>query len=474
MRTLRFCLLGLLLSICFTSSIMATIYYVDSQNGSDANAGTSPEQAWQTLEKVNNADLKPGDQVTFVRGGLWRGTLRPKSGLADGGKIIYASYGNPKLPKPRFYGSKPLNKPTDWQQIEPGLWRTVEPASDPAPSAWLADVGNLIFDGKKAGVKRWSKEELKNDDDFWFELETRHVWLVCEKNPAAKYAEIEAALRRNHVVDLNGVHHVFISGLDVRYGDSHGFGGSGNSHIDIFHCDISWIGGGHQFTRPDGVPVRYGNGIEFWANAHSHTVVGCRLWEIYDAALTNQGDGTNKQRNISYLNNIIWNCEYSFEYWNRDETSVTDEIMFRGNTCRNAGGGWGHSQRPDPNGRHLMFYETTAKTTNFSVMENMFINATESILRVDSRRGQEQPAELSNAAQQNDEHGVAWVKELFMVNNIWVQQPDEGRMLVLWQSEKIDDFEQYRQKTDLDQDSVYHITEPNGTNEKNSRDYYNQ
>jgi len=63
-------------------------------------------------------------------------------------------------------------------------------------------------------------------------------------------------------------------------------------------------------------PLR--NGIEFWSNARDCLVEGCRLWEIYDAALTNQGNGTNQQVNITYRDNVIWNSEYSFEYWNRD------------------------------------------------------------------------------------------------------------------------------------------------------------
>ena len=445
-----------LLSVCFISPATAEFYFVDSHNGSDDASGTSPEQAWQTLEKVNRADFQPGDTVYFVRGSLWRGSFKPKSGEKDN-RVSYACYGYTHLPKPRFYGSRPLNQTTDWQPVEPQLWRTVAPVSEPAPGT-LADVGNLIFDGKKAGVKRWSKEELINEDDFWFEPETRCVWLACEKNPAEKYGEIEAALRKDHVINLNGVHHVNISDFDVRYGAAHGFGGSGNSNITISTCDISWIGGGHQFTRPDGVPVRYGNGIEFWGDAHDHSVDSCRLWEIYDAALTNQGNGTNVQRYIRYYNNVIWNCEYSFEYWNRDETSVTEGITFHGNTCLNAGYGWGHSQRPDPNGRHLMFYETTAETTNFYVMHNTFVNATESILRVDCRRRQEQPAELSDAVQQKGEHNVEWMKNLVMQNNVWFQQPGEGRTLVLWQLERINDFEQYRQKTGLDQDSEFQTT----------------
>ena len=59
---------------------------------------------------------------------------------------------------------------------------------------------------------------------------------------------------------------------------SHGLGGSNTHHIVIRDCDVAWIGGGHQFTGPDGKPIRFGNGIEFWENAYDNLVEGCRIW----------------------------------------------------------------------------------------------------------------------------------------------------------------------------------------------------
>ena len=138
-------------------------------------------------------------------------------------------------------------------------------------------------------------------------------------------------------------------GLAVMYGAAHGFGGGDTHHLVIRNCDLGYIGGAHQFTRPDGKPVRFGNAIEFWGAAHDNLVEGCRIWEVYDAALTNQGRGPDsKQINITYRNNLIRNSEYSFEYWNNPETAVTKNIRFVNNTCVNAGSGWAHAQRPDP------------------------------------------------------------------------------------------------------------------------------
>ncbi|MFA5190674.1 MAG: right-handed parallel beta-helix repeat-containing protein [Verrucomicrobiia bacterium] len=292
------------------------------------------------------------------------------------------------------------------------------------------DVGNIIFDhGKAAGVKKWKPADLKQQGDYWYDGINWQVKLYSEKNPADMHKSIELALRR-HNVNQGGKSYVVYEGLAVRYGAAHGFGGGSTRGIVIRDCDVSWIGGGHQFTRPDGKPVRFGNGIEFWSNARDCLVEGCRLWEIYDAALTNQGDGNNTEANITYRDNVIWNSEYSFEYWNR-ASSTTRNIRFEHNTCVNAGFGWAHAQRPDRNGRHLMFYSNPANTSEFYVRDNIFANATESPLRM-----------------MND-----WTAGLTMDHNCWFQR---GDMLMWFLKTKFapSQFAEFQKQSKLDAHSI--------------------
>jgi len=262
------------------------------------------------------------------------------------------------------------------------------------------DVGNIIFDhGASTGVKKWSEAELLRDGDYLYDAQLWQVKLRSDANPATRHRSIELALRR-HIIDQSGRGYVTYENLDLRYGAAHGIGGGSTHHITVRGCDLSFIGGGHQMTRPDGKPVRFGNGIEFWSDARDCLVEDCRIWEIYDAALTNQGSGTNVQENITYRRNVIWNSEYSFEYWNRGPDSRTHNILFEHNTCVDAGCGWGHNQRPDPNGRHLMFYDNTAATTHMVVRGNVFFNATDSLMRL---------------------HGRDWTDALTMEHNCWFQ-----------------------------------------------------
>ncbi len=72
---------------------MPTTYYIDNATGNDANTGTSTDQAWKTIAKVNNSTFLPGDQILFKRGGVWREQLSiPSSGL-PGSNIVFGAYG---------------------------------------------------------------------------------------------------------------------------------------------------------------------------------------------------------------------------------------------------------------------------------------------------------------------------------------------------------------------------------------------
>lgn len=374
----------------------ARTFHVDALAGDDGRDGMAPATAWRTLDRVNGASVQPGDSILFRRGHTWRGQLLSQSG-APGRPVTYGAYG--QGPKPILLGSVAMNSPRDWQNVGAGVWGTIS-ARFENTIPLSVDVGNVIFDGGRVcGTKKWREEDLAADLDYLYDARGWRVLMRSASNPASRFKSIELALRK-HIISQSGKSFIDYDNLDLRYGAAHGIGGGGTRGITVRDCDISWIGGGHQFTRPDGKPVRFGNGVEFWAGAKDCIVERCRIWEIYDAALTNQGKGTNVQENIVYRNNVIWNSEYSFEYWNGGDQSVTKGIRFEHNTCVDAGLGWGHNQRPDRNGRHLMFYNNPAETSDFVIRYNIFANATESMLRL---------------------HGRDWTASLSMDHNVWHQ-----------------------------------------------------
>ncbi len=591
-------LLGAWLVCCTTDSAAGEspqvapngTFFVDSERGRDSNTGLSEEAAWQSLDRVNDAELKPGDVVRFKCGGVWRGSLAPVSG-DETAPVTYTSYG--EGPKPLILGSRSRNRLEDWVEIEKGIWATLpmeyrrgaevldlrrsewgrhqeagadvslgerktpegrittftcknsgqasnhvqvwgpslaveegtclemtfkarcsgpfrpqrftilksgspwtgyasahaldreiglqweefkvvfdvsasaesgrlhinlggilpagavfefQPQSLHLATASVADplavdVGNIIFDhGEVCGWKRWSVDELKKPYDYYYDGASWRVFLRAEANPATLHESIECALKR-HIVNQGDTHHVVYDGLALKYGAAHGFGGGGTHHLVIRNCDLGYIGGGHQVTRPSGRPVRYGNAIEFWGAAHDNLVEKCRIWEVYDAALTNQGRGpSSKQVNITYRDNLIWNSEYSFEYWNSPETALTRNIRFVNNTCINAGTVWSHAQRPDQNGSHLMFYSNTAVTSGIEVKYNVFYNVTE----------------------WGSRYSAGWKPLPEMDYNLW--HSDHG-VMVNWFGKKIAGFDEYRKTTGLDARSRFadpEFTDPAG------------
>jgi hypothetical protein len=76
-----------------------TTYYVDSEIGDDQSNGTSPEEPWKTLARVNTVLFAPGDRILFKAGSRFSGRLKPKGSGSDGAPIMIDVYGE---------GAKPL------------------------------------------------------------------------------------------------------------------------------------------------------------------------------------------------------------------------------------------------------------------------------------------------------------------------------------------------------------------------------
>lgn len=351
------CLLALAALLAFGRAD-GRVFYVESSGGASTNV-------WRSLAEVNAAALAPGDKVLFQRGGVWRGTLVPRSGV-PGACVRYGAYG--EGPKPVLEPSLSRDVRGDWTELQPGLWST--PVADPD------DIGNVIFNhGEACGFKKWRLSELTAELDFWHDRSGQRLVIRHGGHPVASYASIEFAPAR-FAINMEGCHDAIFEDLAIRYAGAHGFGGGSTAGITIRGCDVSWIGGSFQRLNPDGSPLRYGNGIEFWMNASNNLVEGCRLWEIYDAALSNQGrgykPGTSDQIDITYRDNVIWNAEYAFEYWNGPADAKTSRVIFEHNTCVGAGFGWSHRQRPNPYGVLFLSFKNNAVTEGVVVRNNVF------------------------------------------------------------------------------------------------------
>ena len=338
-------------------------YYVSS-DGDDSADGLSPENAWRTLEKVNSTILGYADTVRFRRGDIFRGHLEPQSGR-NGERVVYTNFGEGE--KPVLEPSWDASSPEDWVKVGRKLWKCERPSR--------FELGNIILNhGAKGCARKVDKKEQLgwHDLNFCYVEDEHSVYLVSWRNPGRRFSSIELA-EKQHIISEGNGHDIIYDGLWLRYGAAHGIAGGNVSRITVRNCDISWIGGSTLYYDDGGRGVRYGNGIEFWGNASDILVEDCRVWECWDAGLTNQSNVVGAvQKDITYLGNEIWNCEYSYEYWQQGDGARTENILFENNVCRFAGYGWGHTQRWNPNAGHLMFYDTTADTDGFVIRGNRF------------------------------------------------------------------------------------------------------
>ena len=89
----------------FSWSLVAsgTVYHVDSESGNDTQSGTTPEQAWKSLQPVNQKLFQPGDQIVLKAGTRYTGQLKPLgSGALREGKIVpivISSFGSGARPR---------------------------------------------------------------------------------------------------------------------------------------------------------------------------------------------------------------------------------------------------------------------------------------------------------------------------------------------------------------------------------------
>ncbi|MBN1515128.1 right-handed parallel beta-helix repeat-containing protein [Candidatus Sumerlaeota bacterium] len=76
-----------------------SIYFIDSESGSDENDGRAPDRAWASLTKINETVFQPGDRIFFKAGSRYSGQLKPSGSGAEGRPIIIDSYGSGGKPR---------------------------------------------------------------------------------------------------------------------------------------------------------------------------------------------------------------------------------------------------------------------------------------------------------------------------------------------------------------------------------------
>jgi parallel beta-helix repeat protein len=246
---------------------------------------------------------------------------------------------------------------------------------DANPGPLNVDVGNIIFNNEAScGVLVWNRSDLNAQGKFWYDEDNDLLEMYSVSNPGMYYSHIELCMDWDIISVVNKSYFI-CEYLDIRDGGGNGFQAEKTHHSLLRNCDFSYIGGGN--ITGEHPRIRGGNGATFWIGNHDNVIEACTFNQIYDTGMSEQGvDSAGFEvYNIYFRNNLISNCENSYELWAQRESSTAHDIYFENNTCLDAGKGWGRSQRPNPNGVHVQISPILAKSWNIYIRNNVFYNA---------------------------------------------------------------------------------------------------
>ncbi len=349
-------------------NVKGTVYYI-SPNGDDFNAGTSPEEAWGSLDALvlNSWMFEEGDAILLERGGVYR---QNSSIIANISGIYYGAYG--EGPKPAIYGSaKDYADPLLW---EPSSKKNIWKMAFPNKSA-----GIVVFDnGKWAGEREMGLASLVKNGDFYHNVDDNMFYIYCEDgNPGEVYDNIEIGIDQHIFIVYGGRHDITIDNICFKYTGAHGITlYEDNYNINITNCELGWIGGSVQ----KGV-TRYGNAIQFWDSCWDINVKNNWIYQIYDAGFTFQysdhGEGKSggQYKNISFTENLVEYCTYSVEIFSESLDAYIKDVTISDNVMRFCGYGWGQQRPSKVDDGHINFFSSDPFDdiiTNLNIKNNVF------------------------------------------------------------------------------------------------------
>lgn len=271
----------------WTANAYGATYYVDALDGNDGFAGTSTNQPWRTLTRLNTQTLAPGDSVLLRRGCEWRETLSVLHGGTPGTPIVYGAYGTGA--RPLIIGSNPT---AGWviEDVARHLWRTHVPWT-PTPASPSLDV--VYFAGER-GVKRHSLAEVDSASEWYWNSSNQMLYVYCLDTPTG----IETAARDHGVLgrDGFGLTYIVVEDIEIKQTNSKLIlVGAGNHYWTIRN-----IVGHHNGRCDDIEDGSMGNdrvGISV-RRCNNTLVTGCLIYET----------GENGVQITGGSNNIVEHC----------------------------------------------------------------------------------------------------------------------------------------------------------------------
>ena len=291
--------------LAISTVVSATKYYV-SNTGNDASTGTSTATAWKTVAKVNSKTLVAGDEISFMKGGVWREQLKISGSGISGRPIVFSSYGT---------GNSPIITGADKVAVFSGggggIWDATGITTEP----------KVVLINRSLGKKVASRAACTSTNNWYWTGGKLSVY--SSGNPSGL---VEAGLRPR-VVDTQGKNYLTFSGLTFECSNNDGsymvYTATANAtEIKFYNSVFQYSAGyGLQFNGTssttscvvDGCNIRYNwkDGIYVQKDGDI-TINNCR---VYSNGLKNTSDHNGI---FGWLGGVkITNCDiYDNGRWN--------------------------------------------------------------------------------------------------------------------------------------------------------------
>ena len=142
-----------------------TTYYVSSVDGDDSNNGMSEDQAFETLDKINEITLGPGDEVLLEKGSVFGDqALHIKGSGSEEAPIIVSTYGEGDRPQINTSGHG------QWEQNYGGhldntnhKWKGTVSSSVLLMDVEYIEISGLEITNNRASATDTEKDKVYND-----------------------------------------------------------------------------------------------------------------------------------------------------------------------------------------------------------------------------------------------------------------------------------------------------------------------
>ncbi len=331
--------------LALAAAAPATEYYLDSAGGSDDDAGTSPEEAWASLDRPAQGELGPGDAVLLRRGETFRGRLRINGSGSAEAPIRVGAWGEGHMPE--IVGTVLLD---GWTEAGGEVYR--------------ATVAESAFYGQRKVFSIYEYDgdlplRLQRDDQppterghFHFDAQTLTLSVITTdgRSPAQHRLEVSVI---EQLMDLRDQRWLVFEDLSLLMGNCRHVVLSGCEDVVFRNCASMFVGmyGNPNFIVTGGSRrveildcLLYENvncGILFTAGATECRVAGCTIARCAsNDGITCHSGGTNEAGvrqglcgdGVVIENNVIGLCP-------EESIDITsgDYHVVRGNICHNDG-----------------------------------------------------------------------------------------------------------------------------------------